>query len=123
MNNYRRARPLLGTIVEISVWHDSEISAQTAITAAFTQIESVQMALSIHNTRSEVSGLNALPARTTAKINFITSRAFKIAEIIFRMSGGLFDVVFPKHKNSKPSFKDINILPNGEVSFTCDLRL
>lgn len=57
MTKIKRMRPLLGTFVEISVLSDDK-NASALITQAFNVIEQIQILLSFHDPRSELSQLN-----------------------------------------------------------------
>ena len=56
----KRARPLLGTIVEIGVQDTHEEIAQQIISDAFTQIERIQRSMSRFDDCSEVTQVNRL---------------------------------------------------------------
>lgn len=57
-NRFRRARPLLGTFVEIEVWGESDAVKQTASDAAFDAIALVEKRMSRFDPDSDVSRLN-----------------------------------------------------------------
>ena len=58
-NRIRRARPLLGTFVEIEVAGTVESAVNQAIDAAFDAIASVHRLMSFHDPDSDVSRLNS----------------------------------------------------------------
>ena len=57
-NSIRRARPLLGTFVEIAVAGDDEAALQAAVEAAFDAVAAVHGLMSFHEAGSDVSRLN-----------------------------------------------------------------
>ncbi len=56
--NLRRARPLLGTFVEIDVADADERHAEDAVEAAFAAVAEVHRLMSFHEADSDVSRLN-----------------------------------------------------------------
>ena len=89
MNCLRRARPGLGTLVEIGVVGDGG-AAQTAVEAAFAAIAYVERLLSFHNPHSELSRLNATPG-VEQSLSPLSARVLGLALGLMRVSGGLFD--------------------------------
>lgn len=89
MNCLRRARPGLGTVVEIGVV-GGRGAAQAAVEAAFAAIAEVERLLSFHNPCSELSRLNAAPGVELA-LSPLSARVLGLALGLMRVSGGLFD--------------------------------
>jgi FAD:protein FMN transferase len=85
----RRARPQLGTLVEIGV--AASPSADAAIDAGFAAIEKVEAALSAFRADSEVSRVRALPAGASMRIGPDFAAVLSAADEIGAASGGLFD--------------------------------
>ena len=84
----RRARPMLGTLVEISV--DGVCHAQ-AFDAAFAAIEAVEATMSRWREHSDVTRLNrALPGEPVV-VAPLTRRVLRLALRLHRASAGLFD--------------------------------
>jgi thiamine biosynthesis lipoprotein len=81
----RRARPLLGTLVEIGAGDDA------AIEAGFAAIAAVQAALSRFDARSDVARFNALPAGAGIAIGDDAAHVLAAAHALHETSGGLFD--------------------------------
>ena len=90
--NLRRARPLLGTIVEIQVAGFGESESHAAIDAAFATVEEVQRRMSFHDPASTLSRLNRLAAVEPLKVDEWTFEVLQFAAEVHRVSGGLFDV-------------------------------
>ena len=57
-NRVRRARPLLGTFVEIEAAGSSQAGVISAIDAAFEAVATVNRLMSFHDPDSDVSRLN-----------------------------------------------------------------
>jgi len=90
-SSLRRARPLLGTLVEIkATGADQVLSA--AVDAAFAEIERVQRLMSFHDPNSDVSLLNRCAYKRAIKINPRTWAVLARAREIAKVSGGAFDV-------------------------------
>jgi FAD:protein FMN transferase len=84
----RRARPLLGTFVEIAL---AEANA-TAFEAGFAAISHVHDRMSFHLSDSDLSRIRAASAGDTVHVDPHTIRVLQVAEILYRTSGGLFDI-------------------------------
>jgi thiamine biosynthesis lipoprotein len=93
LREIRRARPLLGTLVEIRAaapWPEARLHA--AIDAAFAAMERVQSLMSFHDPASELSTLNReaahQPVTVDAQIHAVLAAALELS----RLSEGAFDV-------------------------------
>ncbi len=85
----RRARPLLGTVVEIAA---SGSAAQAAVKAAFAAVERVQSLMSYHNPASDVSRINREAAARAVPVHPWTWEVLAAARKYSAASGGLFDI-------------------------------
>ena len=85
----RRARPLLGTLVEIGA---AGSNATSAIDAAFGAIVQVQTQLSRFEPGSDIARFNALPAGARLRVHAHTRRVLGAARRLGRASGGRFDI-------------------------------
>jgi FAD:protein FMN transferase len=90
-DSLRRAKPLLGTFVEICAAGAPE-DLEAAIEAAFCAIEKVHRLMSFHETGSDVSRLNRDARATAVKVHPWTFRVLEAALELNRQSGGLFDI-------------------------------
>ena len=122
----RRARPLLGTLVEIGAVGDC---ATSAIEAAFSEIETVHRLMSFHETHSDVARINRAPASTPLPVDPRTYEVLLWAQKIGGLSKGAFDITvaaklvaagfLPKPDSAWPReetrFSDIVLLPNNRV--------
>lgn len=84
----RRARPLLGTIVDIGVRCDA---ATALVDAAFAEIEVLQRCLSRFDAASDIARFNALPAGACLTPSAATLEVLRAAQALFIASAGLFD--------------------------------
>lgn len=87
----QRARPLLGTLVEIAAGGAPTDAVQRAISAAFARIEAIQALMSWHDPDSELSRINRAAhlgwLDISADLAAVLHRALELA----RHSNGLFD--------------------------------
>jgi FAD:protein FMN transferase len=88
----RRARPALGTLVEIRCEARSNDAAHQAIDAALAAIERVHKLMSFHDEASDVSRLNARAHREAVKVDAQTWSVLAAALELHRYSSGAFDV-------------------------------
>lgn len=100
----RRARPLLGTFVDIQARGPGKMS-ETALEAGFTAITRIQRLMSFHETESDVSRLNREAWRESVKVHPLTWRVLKAAQEFSRRSAGVFDITIA------PSLAELNYLP------------
>ena len=82
----RRARPWLGTIVEIAC------EDLTAIEAGFAAIAHVHARMSFHKDDSDLAALRNAPRGSVVAVDAETVRVLRLALDVYRASGGLFDV-------------------------------
>ncbi len=87
----RRARPLLGTLVEILAVTDRS-SAIRATTAAFEAIASVHRLMSAHEPDSDVGRLNRCAHGQPVRVDAQTWQVLEVARRISAASRGAFDV-------------------------------
>ena len=91
----RRARPLLGTLVEVGVVDGAGRGAARlgpAIDAAFARIAAVQAALSRFERDSDIGRFNAAPAGTCLAIGSDAQRVLSAAQTLRDLSSGRFDI-------------------------------
>ena len=87
----RRARPLLGTLVEIGV-PEGGAAAEAALAAAFAAIGEVQSCLSRFEPASEVSRFHALPAGASLRIGAHMAAVLTAARELAEATADLFDI-------------------------------
>jgi thiamine biosynthesis lipoprotein len=87
----RRARPLLGTYVEIEAAGLAEPALERAVDAAFHVVARVQALMSFHDPASDVSRLNHYAASEPVSVDRWTVKVLEKARTLFDETCGLFD--------------------------------
>jgi thiamine biosynthesis lipoprotein len=93
----KRARPLLGTIVEIAASSDKTRRSEETIDRAFAAISVVQQRMSFHDPDSTLSRVNAKALAGPVRVDEKTFRVLKMASDLYRLSGGLFDPTITRY--------------------------
>ncbi|HTS84707.1 MAG TPA: FAD:protein FMN transferase [Usitatibacter sp.] len=118
MNLHRRARPLLGTFVEIACRGDAGVCLP-AIEAAFEAIARVHRLMSPHERDSDLARMNERAHLEPVQIDEETAYVLAAALELNRESGGAFDVA----AGSAGSSGDIELLPQRFVRYARALRV
>ncbi len=121
-NSIRRARPLLGTLVEIEVCGLTENVAHGTITAAFGVIEEVQRRMSYHDPASLLSRINREAARQPVELDEWTFEVLSAAAEMHRLSGGTFDVTIAPRLEELGFLPTTGTIPNGGTFADVELR-
>jgi FAD:protein FMN transferase len=87
----RRARPLLGTYVEVAAVGLPDSVLGPAVDAAFDAVELVQRLMSFHEPASDLSRLNRRAAIEPVEVHPWTARVIGRALALFHATDGLFD--------------------------------
>jgi FAD:protein FMN transferase len=87
----RRARPLLGTLVDIRVEEGDAGFAQRAVAAAFAEIETVHRLMSFHEAGSDLARLNRARPGDLVSVDARTAQVLRCAEALRIESAGAFD--------------------------------
>lgn len=119
----RRARPLLGTIVEIGIGAPSRgagfagadlnaaaaavWSAEAAVDAAFATVATVHRLMSFHEDDSDVARLNRQAAYRPVEVHPWTHEVLALALALYRDSAGLFDIAVA------PVLRELGLLPGA----------
>ena len=90
--NLRRARPLLGTFVEIDVDDGEGQDAEVAVEAAFAAVTDVHRLMSFHEADSDVSRLNRSASSEAVAVHPWTYEVMEMAVDINQRSAGAFDI-------------------------------
>jgi thiamine biosynthesis lipoprotein len=106
-NSRRRARPLLGTFVEIAVAGAPAATMDRAIDAAFDAIAEVHRLMSFHTPDSDVSRINRLAATRPVAVHPWTFRVLEAALDLHRRSVGAFDIAVA------PALQALALLPSA----------
>lgn len=85
----RRARPLLGTLVEVGV--ADQRGAEQAVAAAFDAVARIQACMSAFDAASDIGRFNAAPRGECIKVAPETARVLQAAQELFELSDGCFD--------------------------------
>jgi thiamine biosynthesis lipoprotein len=91
VNSVRRARPWLGTIVDIRVDGMDTACALRAVDAAFAEIATVHRLMSFHSDDSDLARLRLAPVGTAVRVNARTGEVLDWALRIAAASAGAFD--------------------------------
>jgi thiamine biosynthesis lipoprotein len=124
----RRARPLLGTFVEVCATGSDETLLENAVERAFRVIERLQSRLSSHDAASEVTRLNRDANRQAIAVSRDLWRVLRTAVRLSHQCEGAFDVTSnpasaPRHRERAGSFRDIGFLPGRRIRFGRPLRV
>ncbi|HZV20921.1 MAG TPA: FAD:protein FMN transferase [Hyphomicrobiales bacterium] len=91
-DSIRRARPLLGTFVEIFAAGLDETRLETAVETAFGSIEKVHRLMSFHERDSDVSKLNREAHIAPVKVHPWTFEVLQLSMQLHAASGGAFNI-------------------------------
>ena len=129
----RRARPLLGTLVDIRVDGMDEARALSAIGQAFAEIADVHRLMSFHEAASDVSRINRDASRAPVTVDARTREVIALALAFARESHGRFDPTvaaelvawnrLPRPRDAPApsagaSWRDIEVLDDGRIRAT-----
>lgn len=84
-----RARPLLGTLVEICAWGGADGGASVA--AAFDAVSEVHRLMNVHDPDSDVGRLNRACRNQVVRVHDRTADVLRFALRLQRETGGAFD--------------------------------
>jgi thiamine biosynthesis lipoprotein len=87
----RRARPLLGTLVDIRIEADDSELARRALAAAFAEIEIVHRLMSFHESGSDLARLNRAQPGDLVPVDARSAEVLRCAESLRFESAGAFD--------------------------------
>jgi FAD:protein FMN transferase len=108
----KRAKPLLGTIVEIAIQTDDEVAFVKATDAAFARVEEIHRAMSFHERTSDLWAIANAAPNTTLRISPDAWKTLSISLEIEALSHGAFNPTVA------PALVQRGVLPspgNGEV--------
>jgi thiamine biosynthesis lipoprotein len=104
-DSIRRARPLLGTFVEVAVAGAAPDEMNRAVAAAFAAVAKVHDLMSFHEAGSDVSRLNTQAWTTAVCVHPWTFQVLQMATDLHVRSAGVFDVAIA------PVLQDMGLLP------------
>lgn len=125
----RRATPLLGTLVEISLAGRGEDDLHSAATAAFAEIARIHDLMSVQSAESDIFRINNAPVGSAVRVDAHTWRVLELAVNISQASDGVFDIAvgaemmargdIPRMVSRSPdlnaTYRDIELLPDHYV--------
>jgi thiamine biosynthesis lipoprotein ApbE len=109
-DSIRRARPLLGTFVEIAVAGAKIEVMEAAVEAAFSAVAAVHRLMSFHEAHSDVSRLNRDAALNAVQVHDWTYEVLETACDLHRRSAGIFDL------SIAPALQRLGLLPGASPS-------
>jgi thiamine biosynthesis lipoprotein len=129
-----RARPLLGTLVEIAA---AGSRAGVAIERAFAAVEEVHRLMSYHDVKSDVSRINREGPSREVEVSRHTWRVLEAARAFAEQSGGLFDITIapalaalgflPRHRDfpraTTGDWRNIELREPNRVRLTRRVRI
>ena len=125
----RRARPLLGTRVEIMLEGAAEPALQAAASRAFAEIARIERLMNFHAQDSGLSRLNREASLRAVVTDAEIWRVLAIAAQVSRATDGAFDVSAVSrtalsdpcgsdgHVSDRASFRDVELLAGNRVRF------
>ena len=105
LDNVCRARPLLGTFVEIRSAGVTRTATERAIDAAFAVIGKIHRLMSFHDPDSDVGRLNREACKREVAVDPWTYRVLETALVLNRRSLGAFDIAVA------PALQRLGLLP------------
>lgn len=88
----RQSRPLLGTVVTMTIHHPDVAQAERALQAAFAAIEHVDRVMSLHRPESALNALNGAAGRGAVPVDPMLIDILGTARTVHGWSGGAYDV-------------------------------
>src|SRR5215831_17921835 len=107
-DSLRRARPLLGTFVEIAASGAASADLEVAVEAAFGAVARVHRLMGFHDPASDVSRLNREAKARAVAVDPWTFEVLAIAQDLHQRSGGIFDIAVA------PVLQHLGLLPAAE---------
>jgi thiamine biosynthesis lipoprotein len=124
-NESRRARPLLGTLVDIRAASDRLSSSQldAAIDAAFERIELIHRLMSYQDPQSELTRLNRSQPYVLQEVNLHTYNVLYVALLFARLSDGAFNPCVVDDLSQRSTWEDIDLVRERHVRLKRSLRI
>lgn len=121
----RRARPLLGTRVEIGADGLPDADLHAAVDVAFAAIAQVHALMSFQAQDSDVTRLNREAANRPVHVDAETWHVLDAALALSEHCFGTFDITcaLPDAGSPRPTFRDVDLLPGHRVRFRRRLQI
>lgn len=116
-DSIRRARPLLGTFVEIEATGAAKSKMDAAINAAFDAIANVHRLMSFHEPDSDVSRVNRDAYHRPVRVHAWTYQVLEAALDLHRGSGCMFNVAIA------PALQALGLLPRMDDDLMASPKL
>ena len=127
----RRARPLLGTLVEITARGRGEAELLHAIDQGFATVARVERLMSFHDRKSDVGRVNRLAHRVAVRVHPWTWEVLRSAQKMSLATRGVFDMTIGgelvrtgylphfagPHADPRVCWHDVELLPGHRVRF------
>jgi len=127
----RRARPLLGTLVEVTARGNCEIELTSAVRGAFAAVARVHRLMSFHESRSDVGRVNRMAHRIAVRVHPWTWTVLQTAQRLSRSTAGAFDITVGSELvrlgylpscarvalDRNACWRDVHLLPGRRVRF------
>lgn len=97
----RRARPLLGTFVEITAQGEDESLLRRAVEKAFAAVYLIHQLMNFHDSKSDVGRLNSSAASSPVSVHPLTWAVLKAAKQFSMMTAGALDITVPPRWREK----------------------
>lgn len=107
-DNVRRARPLLGTFVEIAASGRPRSELEPAVDLAFAAVAKVHRLMSFHEHESDVGRLNREAHARPVAVDACTFEVLRTSLDLHRRSGGIFDIAIA------PVLQAMGLLPGAK---------
>ena len=135
---HQRARPLLGTLVEIVAAGACPDQVQAAIARAFQTVEMVHALMSYHDAASDISRINRWAFDRPVEVYEHTRRVLAAARDMAEASDGLFDITvaptltqlgfLPRHADfprisGQGNWRHVTLLADNRVRLERRLRI
>jgi thiamine biosynthesis lipoprotein len=132
----RRARPLLGTLVEVRAQGLAPERLRAAVDVAFAEVEAVHRLMSFHDSASDLAALNRNAYAAPVEVDPRTYEVFEAAQQMAAASNGAFDVTVGAYLQAwgllpgdaeaceqGASWRDIELLERSRVRYRRRLRV
>ena len=133
----RRARPLLGTLVEITAAGSTDTDVAKAVEAAFACVSRVHRLMSFHRRDSDIGRLNRLALHQPVRVHYWTWRVLATAHRLSVATRGVFDITsagllvrwgyLPKFNmlpiDLNATWNDVLLLPDHRIRFNRSLLI
>jgi thiamine biosynthesis lipoprotein len=119
----RRARPLLGTFVEITVRDEAPARASAAIDLAFGAVARVHALMSPASPDSDLARLHRCDPGRALEVDAWTWQVMAAALELAELTGGMFDPTLTSAAPRTGSWRDIAVLPGRRVRLARPLKL